>query len=476
MRLSDASKGKYKHLEIYVTKRFSRASGHVTDITLQYDVEMRSLQTTCCIVGGGPAGAMLGWLLARSGVRATVLEKHKDFFRDFRGDTVHPSTLELLRELGVLQEFLRVPHQTMETAGGSFGGFDFTAADFRTVSTQCKYVVLMPQWDFLDFISRQARKYDSFDLRMQHDATGLLRDGARVAGVQAQTPEGPLEIRADLVVGCDGRHATTRSAAGLDLVELGVPMDVLWFRIGRASDDPERLLGTVNYGKALILINRGDHYQAGMIIPKGSFDRVRAAGLDAFRASLAQIAPYLADRVQDVQSWDQVKLLSIQINRLRRWYTDGLLCIGDAAHAMSPAGGVGINLAIQDAVAAANILAAPLRGGPVAIEHLRRVQRRREFAVRVTQALQRNAHRLLAGSVFTQTGPMQAPWQLKCAVRIPGFQRVLARIVGVGVRPEHIASARRPECRGLKRAAVLAGVAAASAVIFARKLKTNPSR
>ncbi|MGH9581320.1 MAG: FAD-dependent oxidoreductase [Bryobacteraceae bacterium] len=434
---------------------------------------MPNLRANCCVVGGGPAGVMLGWLLARAGVHTTVLEKHGDFFRDFRGDTVHPSTLELLHGLGVLEEFLRVPHQTMTTAGGSFGGFDFTAANFRTVSTHCKSVVLMPQLDFLDFISRQARKYETFDLRMRHEATGLLWDGKRAAGVQVRTPEGPLEIRADLVVGCDGRHSTMRQAACLEVIETGVPIDVLWFRVGRAADDPERLLGTVNYGKALILINRGDHFQAGLIIPKGSFDEVRRAGLDAFRALLVRIAPYLAGRVEEVQSWDQVKLLSVQINRLRRWYTDGLLCIGDAAHAMSPAGGVGINLAIQDAVAAANILSGALRRGPVGEEALRRVQCRREFPVRVTQALQRRAHHLLASSVFTCTGPMHAPWQLKLAVRIPGFQRVLARVVGVGLRPEHVTTSRRPECSRLRRLGICACVAAAAAVVLSRKLRAG---
>ncbi|MGH9610878.1 MAG: FAD-dependent oxidoreductase, partial [Bryobacteraceae bacterium] len=420
-----------------------------------------------CIVGGGPAGVMLGWLLARAGVRVTVLEKHKDFFRDFRGDVVHPSTLELLYELRVLEDFLQVPHQKMTAAGASFGGFDFTAADFRTVSTRCKFVVLMPQWDFLDFAARQASRIDGFELRMQHDVTGLLRDGKRVTGVQVQTPEGEREVRADLVVGCDGRHATTRQAAGFEVIETGVPIDVLWFRVGRAGDEPERLLGTVNYGKALILINRGDHYQAGLIIRKGSFDQLRPAGLDAFRASLVQIAPYLDGRVQQLQSWDQVKLLSIRINRLRRWYTDGLLCIGDAAHAMSPVGGVGINLAIQDAVAAANLLGAALRRGPVEEELLRRVQCRREFPVRATQALQRRAHHLLDSAVFTHTGPMQAPWQLKLAVRIPGLQRVLARVVGVGVRPEHVVKPRRWASPGLRRLAIFAGVTIAAAVLLA---------
>jgi 2-polyprenyl-6-methoxyphenol hydroxylase-like FAD-dependent oxidoreductase len=449
-------------LKVFFTMQF-------ISVTIRYDVAMANLQTGCCIVGGGPAGVMLGWLLARAGVRVTVLEKHKDFFRDFRGDTVHPSTLELLYELGVLEDFLEVPHQKMTTAGASFGGFDFTAADFRTVSTHCKFVVLMPQWDFLDFVTRQARRLDDFELRMEHEVTGLLRDGQRVVGVQVQTPEGVREIRADLVVGCDGRHATTREAAGFEVIEAGVPIDVLWFRVGRTGDEPERLLGTVNYGKALILINRGDHYQAGLIIRKGSFDEVRRAGLDAFRASLVQIAPYLDGRVQEVQCWDQVKLLSIQINRLRRWHTDGLLCIGDAAHAMSPAGGVGINLAIQDAVAAANLLSGALRHGPVEQEALRRVQCRREFPVRATQALQRRAHHLLASGVFTKTGPMQAPWQLKVAVKLPGLQRILARVVGVGVRPEHVGKSRRSASPVLQRLAIFAGVALGAAVLLIRK-------
>jgi 2-polyprenyl-6-methoxyphenol hydroxylase-like FAD-dependent oxidoreductase len=416
---------------------------------------------------------MLAWLLARSGVHATVLEKHKDFFRDFRGDTVHPSTLELLYELGALEEFLQVPHQKMTTAGASFGGFDFTGADFRMVSTRCKFVVLMPQWDFLDFVSRQARQYDTFDLRMQHEVTGLLWDGGRVTGVNAQTPAGSLQIRADLVVGCDGRHSTTRQAAEFEVIETGVPIDVLWFRVGRNAGDPERLLGTVNYGKALILINRGDHFQAGLIIRKGSFAGMRQAGLDAFRAGVVQIAPYLAGRVDEVQSWDDVKLLSVQINRLRRWYTDGLLCIGDAAHAMSPAGGVGINVAIQDAVAAANRLTDPLRRGPVESSLLRRIQCRREFPVRITQALQRRVHNLLASSVFGKTGPMQVPWQLKAAMRIPGLQRVTARVIAVGIHPEHIARPQQRERTALRRFAICAGLTAAAAIVLTRKLRAR---
>src|SRR3989442_662814 len=320
-----------------------------------------TLETTCCIVGGGPAGIMLGYLLARKGVAVTVLEKHQDFFRDFRGDTVHPSTLEVMHELGLLQDFLRVPHQVLTRVGGAFGTYAFTVADFRHVPTHCKFVALMPQWDFLDFLSSRARKFSNFDLRMQHEAVGLVRDGGRSVGVEVQTPSGLAEIRADLVVGCDGRHSVIRKASQLELIAFGVPIDVLWFHISRRGNDPEQLLGNFNYGRALVLINRNEYFQAGLLIRKGSFDEIKKDGLEAFRRTLTQIAPFLGDRVDELKDWDQVKLLSVQLNRLRQWHLPGLLCIGDAAHAMSPAGGVGINLAIQDAVATANLLSDALR-------------------------------------------------------------------------------------------------------------------
>jgi 2-polyprenyl-6-methoxyphenol hydroxylase-like FAD-dependent oxidoreductase len=399
-----------------------------------------TLETTCCIVGGGPAGIMLGYLLARKGVAVTVLEKHQDFFRDFRGDTVHPSTLEVLHELGLLQDFLRVPHQELTKVGGVFGDFTFTVADFRHVPTHCKFVALMPQWDFLDFLSIRARKFSDFDLRMQHEAVGLVRDGGRVVGVEVQTPDGPAEIRADLVVGCDGRHSVIRKAAQLELIEFGVPIDVLWFRISRRSNDPEQLLGNFNYGRALVLINRSDYFQAGLLIRKGSFEEIEAVGLDAFRKTLIQIAPYLGDRVDELKDWDQIKLLSVQLNRLRQWHLPGLLCIGDAAHAMSPAGGVGINLAIQDAVATANLLSDALRARRVTEDILAQVQRRREFPTRVTQRVQATAHKAF-DRLFRNPGPAKPPWQLKMAVRIPGLQRLMARAVGMGVRPEHIREA-----------------------------------
>jgi 2-polyprenyl-6-methoxyphenol hydroxylase-like FAD-dependent oxidoreductase len=410
---------------------------------------------------------MFGYLLARQGVRVTVLEKHKDFFRDFRGDTVHPSTLELFYELGLLDEFLKVPHTQLETVSGVYGDFEFMAADFRHVPTQCKFTALMPQWDFLDFLSDHAKRLPAFDLRMEHEATGLTSDlNGRITGVQVKTPEGPTQIQADLVVGCDGRHSTTRGAGNFDVVEFGVPIDVLWFRISRHPDDPEQLLGNINYGRVLILINRNDYFQAGLIIKKGSFDELKSEGLEAFREVIRKNAPYLGDRVREIDDWDQIKLLTVQINRLRKWYRSGLLCIGDAAHAMSPAGGIGINLAIQDAVAAANLLATPLLQKRADETQLARVQRRRELPTKVTQFMQRNAHRAL-DYVFQHPGPAKAPWQLKAAVQVPGLQRATARLIGIGVRPEHIAGApRSPAFRTARVARFLVGAAAGIALVL----------
>lgn len=395
------------------------------------------METTCCIAGGGPAGMMLGYLLARAGVDVTVLEKHQDFFRDFRGDTVHPSTLELMHELGLLEHFLRVPHQEVRALGVIVGDFRFPAANFHHVPAHSKFVALMPQWDFLDFLSGQAKRYSGFDLRMQHEVTDVLREGERISGLEVRTPNGTIQVRADLIVGCDGRHSTVRKAAKLEVMEFGVPMDVLWFHISRKAEDPEQVLGTVNYGKMLILLDRRDYFQAGLIIRKGSFDEVKRKGLESFRESIRQMAPYLGDRVNELQDWEQIKLLSVQINRLPEWHRPGLLCIGDAAHAMSPAGGVGINLAIQDAVAAANRLARPLREKRVTEALLSEVQKRREFPTRVTQSIQVGIHRRM-GNIFNHPGPLKAPWQLKAIARLPGLQRIIGRVVGIGIRPEHV--------------------------------------
>ncbi len=410
------------------------------------------LETSCCVVGGGPAGMMLGYLLARQGIDVTVLEKHGDFFRDFRGDTVHPSTLEVLRELGLLEEFLKLPHQEVETLGVVIGNSTFEVADFRHVPTHCKFIALMPQWDFLNFISSHAQRFPTFQLLMQHEAVDLRREGNRIAGVVALNDGREVEVRADLVVGCDGRHSVTRRAAGLNVIEHGVPIDVLWFRISRNAGDPAHVLGNVNYGKALILIDRSDYFQAGLIIPKGSFDSVKERGIDAFRAGIRQVVPWLGERVNELHDWEQIKILTVQINRLGRWHRPGLLCIGDAAHAMSPAGGVGINLAIQDGVATANLLAGPLRAGRLCEADLAAVQRRRTFPTRVTQAIQLVAHRGIA-HVFETSGPMHAPWQMKAAQKIPGIHRALGYAVGVGARPEHV----RKDTGGNRRRACMTG-------------------
>ena len=384
---------------------------------------------------------MLGYLLARAGVEVVVLEKHGDFFRDFRGDTVHPSTLQVMHELGVLEDFLKLPHQELTSVSGRVGDFSFHAADFSHLPTRCKFVALMPQWDFLNFLSGRAKRFARFQLRMQCEGVDLIRQGQRIAGVEARSHEGPLHIQTDLVVACDGRHSTMRRAAGLEVQEFGVPIDVLWFRISRREGDPEQLLGNVNYSRALILINRGDYFQGGLIIPKGSFEKTEQDGLYAFREMIRRIAPYLGSRVSELEGWDGIKLLTVQINRLRTWHLPGLLCIGDAAHAMSPAGGVGINLAIQDAVATANLLAEPLRQRRVTEDDLARVQRRREFPTRATQWVQVQAHKQFE-RVFQTSGPLEAPWQLKAIARLPGLQRVMGRVVGMGARPEHVARHR----------------------------------
>jgi 2-polyprenyl-6-methoxyphenol hydroxylase-like FAD-dependent oxidoreductase len=421
------------------------------------------VETSCCVVGGGPAGMMLGYLLARQGVEVTVLEKHGDFFRDFRGDTVHPSTLEVLRELGLLEEFLRLPHQQVESLGVVIGDSTFQVADFRHVPAHCKFVALMPQWDFLNFLSSHAKKLPTFQLLMQHEAVDLRREGKRTAGVVARNDGREVQVRADLVVGCDGRHSVTRRAAGLEVIEHGVPIDVLWFRISRNTGDPAQVLGYVNYGKGLILIDRADYFQAGLIIPKGSFDNTKARGIDAFRSGIRQLAPWLGDRVNELHDWEQIKILTVQINRLRRWHRPGLLCIGDAAHAMSPAGGVGINLAIQDGIAAANLLAGPLLAGELREADLAAVERRRTFPTRVTQGIQLIAHRGIA-RVFENPGPIHAPWPMKAVQRVPGIHRALGYAVGIGARPEHVPSdAPAQPRRGCVPKFICAGIGLAAA-------------
>jgi 2-polyprenyl-6-methoxyphenol hydroxylase-like FAD-dependent oxidoreductase len=398
-----------------------------------------ALKTTCCIVGGGPAGIMLGFLLARAGVDVTVLEKHKDFFRDFRGDTIHPATLQLLHELGLLDEFLALPHEQLTSLAMAIGGQTLPIADFGDLPIQTKFVALMPQWDFLNFLSSHATKLLTFHLLMEHEVTGLIENNNnRVTGVRANTPAGTVEIHAALVVGCDGRHATTRTSAHLPIHDTGAPIDILWFRLSRHEGEPENALGNINFGNFLILINRGDYYQCGFIIAKDTFiTRVQPAGLPAFRNSLVRLVPFLSDRVNEITDWEQLKLLSIQVNRLTTWHSPGLLCIGDAAHAMSPVGGIGINLAIQDAVAAARILTPTLKTGIVTELTLAHVQHRRETPTRITQAFQVTVHYFLT-RILGNPAAIKPPLLLRLLSPHPTFRHLMARFIGMGVRPEHI--------------------------------------
>jgi 2-polyprenyl-6-methoxyphenol hydroxylase-like FAD-dependent oxidoreductase len=396
-------------------------------------------ETTCCIIGGGPAGIMLGFLLARSGVDVTVLEKHKDFFRDFRGDTIHPSTLELMHELGLLDELLKIPHSEIRQARACVGDSTITIADLSHLPTIAKFVAIMPQWDFLNFLSAQAAKFPSFHLLMQCEATELIQKDGTTTGVIASTPEGRLEIRAQLTVGCDGRHAISRQSGHLPLVDEGVPIDVLWLRISRKSSDPENGLGYVNYGRFMVLINRIDYFQVAYLIRKGAFEQIQRDGLAAFQQSIARVVPFFADRTSEIDSWDKVKLLSVQINHLTQWSSPGLLCIGDAAHAMSPVGGIGINIALQDAVATANMLTDALRSNAVTPHDLQRVQHYRESAVRNTQRVQAFAHRILDRALGS-SGPMKAPLLLRAVTAIPGFKYLTARFIGMGLQPQHIAT------------------------------------
>src|SRR3954469_22279050 len=353
---------------------------------------------------------MLGLLLARAGVSVAVLEKHADFLRDFRGDTIHPSTLEVMFELGILDEFLKRPHQEIRELAGRIAGERVTIADFRHLPTHCRFLALMPQWDVLDFLADHARRLPTFALRMETAVTGLIEEGGRVAGVRVTSPGGPQEIRADLVVGADGRHSAVRERAGLEVDSFGAPIDVLWMRMSKRPDDPDQALGTVQDGHVLVMLDRGDYWQCAYVIAKGGYDALKRRGIEAFRATLVSIVPELRDRVGDLRGWDDVKLLTVVVDRLRAWHVPGLLCIGDAAHAMSPIGGVGINLAIQDAVAAANILADPLARGTCSDADLAAVQRRRAFATRVTQAFQIIIQKQLVQRVLASSNREKLPW------------------------------------------------------------------
>jgi 2-polyprenyl-6-methoxyphenol hydroxylase-like FAD-dependent oxidoreductase len=381
---------------------------------------------------------MLAFLLARAGVDVVIMEKHADFFRDFRGDTIHPSTLELMYELGLLAEFLRLPHQKLRFVGANVGGEPVKVGDFSHLPVQCPYIAFMPQWDFLNFLAEQGKRYPTFRLMMQTEGTDLIEEGGAVVGVRANGPEGEIEVRAPLVVACDGRHSTMRARAGFAVENLGAPMDVLWFRIQHKPNDPEESLGFFGPGSILVTINRGEYWQCAYIIPKGSFEALRARGLGEFRSRIVAIQPHFGDRLAEIDDWDAVKLLEVRVDRLKRWHKPGLLLIGDAAHAMSPVGGVGVNLAIQDAVAAANALAAPLRSGGVGEDVLGQIQRRREFPTMVTQRLQLEVQKRVIGQVLTTHGPVKPPAIQKLFNAVPLLRRIPGRLIGMGIRPEHV--------------------------------------
>jgi 2-polyprenyl-6-methoxyphenol hydroxylase-like FAD-dependent oxidoreductase len=398
------------------------------------------LSARCCIAGGGPAGMMLGFLLARAGVDVVILEKHADFFRDFRGDTIHPSTLEIMYELGVLDDFLKRPHQQLSVLTGKIGDEDVTLADFSHLPTRCKFIAFMPQWDFLDFLAQKAKLYPGFQLRMQAEVTDLIVEKDVIVGVKAKTPQGALAIRADLVVGADGRHSTVCKLAGLEREDYGAPMDALWLRLSKQPSDASQALGRIQAGKLFVMLDRGDYWQCAYIIPKGGFEDLQRLGLPSFRQSIVELSPSLAGRVGEIASWDDVKLLTVVVDRLKLWYRPGLLCIGDAAHAMSPVGGVGINLAIQDAVAAANVLGVPLRQGPVSIEVLAEVQKRRQWPTEMTQALQLLVQKRIISNVLALQRRPSAPFAVKLLNWFPMLRRLPARLIGMGFRPEHVRS------------------------------------
>ena len=405
---------------------------------------MTDLSTTCCIAGGGPAGMMLGLLLARAGVPVVVLEKHGDFLRDFRGDTIHPSTLELMHELGLLEKFLRLPHDEVSQLSAQIGERIVKVADLSHLPTRCKVIAFMPQWEFLNFLAQEARAYPTFTLLLETQAQALSRDGAgTIDGVLAVGPQGPFRIAAALTIGADGRNSTLRQAAGLAVEDLGAPMDVLWLRLSRKPDDPPQSLGRVAPGHLFIMLDRGDYWQCAFIIEKGGLEALKAQGLEAFREKIVGLAPVVVDRIGEIAGWDDAKLLTVKVDRLRHWSRPGLLCIGDAAHAMSPIGGVGINLAIQDAVATANLLWRPLVEGRLTPGDLEKVQARRQWPAKATQWIQVQLQNRAIAPALRSRKTFGPPWPLRLLERFALLRRLPARLIGMGVRPEHIRSPAR---------------------------------
>lgn len=405
------------------------------------------IETTCCIAGGGPAGLMTGMLLARAGVDVVVLEKHADFLRDFRGDTIHPSTTEVMHELGWLDEFLALPHQKVHQLAVRFGEKRYEMADFSHLDVAAPYIAMMPQWDFLDFIDDKARRYPGYSLRRQTEATGLIREGGRVVGVEAiagnEEPGRLLKVRAELVIAADGRDSRLRAASNLPVTDYGAPMDALWFRLPRKATDTEETFGRFDRGRIFIMLNRGDYWQCAYVIAKGANERVRSQGLAAFHEGLGRLLPFEAERAESIEDWEQVKLLVVQVNRMQRWHMPGFLCIGDAAHAMSPVGGVGVNLAVQDAVATANLLAAKLKAGAMNEDDLAAVQTRREYPARMTQRMQLFVQKnLISGVLEAKTVP-RAPLVMRLIASVPLLKRIPAWLIGIGLRAEHVSDAIR---------------------------------
>lgn len=405
----------------------------------------RTKKVRCCIVGGGPAGMMLGYLLGRAGIEVVVLEKHADFFRDFRGDTVHPSTLEVMDELGLIDGFLKLPHQRLQKMDGLFGGTPVRIADLSRLHTKYPFIAFMPQWDFLNFLREAGRRFASLEVMMSTEAVDLIRRGETIAGVRAKTPDGILDIEADLTIACDGRHSTVRERAGLAVEEIGAPMDVLWFRAGRKPDETEKVFARVEPGKMMVTFDRGDYWQCAYVIAKGQYDAVRARGLQALLDDVVRMAPILKGGIADVKSFDDVKLLTVAINRLKRWTRPGLLCIGDAAHAMSPVGGVGVNLAVQDAVATANLLADKMQHGCPSENDLDAIRRRREFPVKMTQRMQVIVqNKIISGALKGGDRPLKVPLIVRLITALPWLQGIPARLLALGVRPEHVHSKAAP--------------------------------
>ena len=388
---------------------------------------------------------MLGYLLGRAGIEVVVLEKHADFFRDFRGDTVHPSTLQVMDELGLIDGFLKLPHQRLQKMDGLFGGTPVRIADLRRLHTRYPFIAFMPQWDFLNFLREAGRRFASLEVMMSTEAVDLIRRGEAIAGVRAKTPDGIVDIEADLTIACDGRHSTVRERAGLSVEEIGAPMDVLWFRAGRKPDETENVFARVEPGKMMITFDRGDYWQCAYVIAKGQYEAVKARGLQALLDDVVRMAPILKGGIAEVKSFDDVKLLTVAINRMARWTRPGLLCIGDAAHAMSPVGGVGVNLAVQDAVATANLLADKLQHGCPSENDLDAVRRRREFPVRMTQRMQVIVqNKIISGALQGSDRPLRVPLIVRLIIALPWLQGIPARLLALGVRPEHVHSKAAP--------------------------------